>query len=168
MKMDAPPHLAELLAAYVEITRLPVAMTYARAQALTLAHERGLTPDDIREVMRELKRLITKKPDTYGEACLTFRNAIEDVDRLEERALQLRQRNQRARGSAPKADVAQTRKLPDGGTVTVLAPAAEPQPDHVGKAVAAGLREFRQNGLQRSTSNAQPPTSKVGDSELQR
>jgi hypothetical protein len=58
MKLDPRAHLKPLLDAYIESTGLPV--TYGRAQTLIDLHDRGPTPDDLRAVLRELKRRVEK------------------------------------------------------------------------------------------------------------
>lgn len=90
-----PEHLQSLHAAYVEVTGIAVSMrSYDRQQSLVEIHERGLTADDIRAVMRELKRLVDSRDprnECYTPACLEWRNAMGGVDRLEDRAARLKQ-----------------------------------------------------------------------------
>ncbi len=71
--------------------------------------------------MKELKRRVDKGVKGYTDASIGFRNAMEDVDRLEERALIIRQKLARLKGSAPKPDVQHSRPLPDGSILRVLA-----------------------------------------------
>lgn len=123
MKMEPPPELAALLAVYVEITGLAVTLSYERARALTELHSRGMTPEDVRAVVGHLKHLVKSGAKGYTESSLEFRNAMGNADTFEERALRLRQRRQRLKGTALKGDVPHTRTLPDGSTTTVLAPA---------------------------------------------
>ena len=147
MKLEPPPHLAALLAAYVEVTGLPVMMSYERARALTDLHDRGMTADDVRAVVGKLKRRVQSGVKGYTDSSLDFRNALGNVDTFEERALKQRQEKARKAGAgaavARSREVATTRPHPGGGTVTVFAaPGEKPirpvDPAVVGKA----LREF--------------------------
>lgn len=90
-----------LLEAYRTSTGLPVHLSQQRMMWLTELVQRGIEPQDIREVVKELQKLI--KRDTkgfYTDVCLQFRCCMEP-DKMEERALSLRQRKQRL---TPKPD----------------------------------------------------------------
>lgn len=107
-----------LLAAYVASTNLTVTMSYSREMSLTDAVQRGITPDDVTAVCEELKKLIKRDTKgTYTWTSLEFRNVFQDVDRLEERILTLRQRKQRLQ--PPKAQQQAIRET-GGGKIFVL------------------------------------------------
>lgn len=102
-----------LLAAYVASTNLTVTMSYSREMSLTDAVQRGITPEDVTMVCEELKKLIKRDTKgTYTWTSLEFRNVFQDVDRLEERILTLRQR--KARLQPPKAQQQATRETGQG------------------------------------------------------
>lgn len=124
MKMEPPAELKALLDAYIEITGLPVTLSYQRSQALTELHARGVTADDVRAVLQKLKRLVASGTKGYSDASLDFRNTLGNVDTFEERVLKCRQEAARRR-RPPTPIVAHTTTLPDGQSVTRLAPAAK-------------------------------------------
>lgn len=87
----------DLLAAYQEGTGLKVSMSYAREMFLTELKQRGITKEDITDLCKEMKKLISQdRKGTYTYTCLDFRNLMEP-DKCEERCLALRQRKARSR-----------------------------------------------------------------------
>jgi hypothetical protein len=120
--MEPPAHLKALLDAYVEVTALPVTLSYQRALVLTELHDRGITPDDVWAVLTRIKRHISAGTGGFTDSSLDFRNALGNPDTFEERALKLRQEQLRKKGIRRAPDVAKTRTLPDGSTTTVLVP----------------------------------------------
>ena len=124
----------DLLDAYIAETGLRVSMSYQRDQALQESLRRGITPEDIRLVMRELKKLVQstrREHECYTDRCLDFNNAIGNADKLEERVLRLRQRE--ARKPKKQAPVAVTT-----GDVTRLVEAPPKEPNVID--VSAALR----------------------------
>jgi hypothetical protein len=97
--VEAPPFAKALMGAYHQATGFELTITYQRANTLTIIHEMGIVPQDITNVVRELKRLMRDKPKTYTETCLEWRNCM-DPDTLEERVQVLRQRELRKRKPA--------------------------------------------------------------------
>lgn len=89
---DNKDHLRALLDAYNEVTGFDLPFLPARERALRCLDRLQLTPDDVRAVMRELKRLVESDPKHYPESCLDFRNAIVDTEKFDGRARRLRQR----------------------------------------------------------------------------
>ena len=122
VKMEPPPHLKALLDAYIEVTGLPVVLSYERARVLTELHDRGITAEDVKAVTWRIKRHVSAGTKGYTDSSLDFRNALGNPDTFEERALKLRQEQLRKRGAIKAPDVAHTRRLPDGSITTVLAP----------------------------------------------
>lgn len=107
----------DLLAAYKEGTGLSVSMSYSRQMTLTDLCSRGLTPEDITELCKEMKKLISQdRKGTYTYACLDFRNLM-NPDTCEERCLRLRQRKQRV---IPKPEPVQRSTADGNGVLRVL------------------------------------------------
>lgn len=134
---DHREHLRALHAAYVETSGVPVSLSPLRTYALREMDRRGLTPADVIAVISRIKWHLAKGTTGYTEASLDWRNAMQNVDTFEERALKLRQEKARkATAKKPEAPRAQT--LPDGNTVLGAAP-AEPAAD--AERIAAQVRE---------------------------
>lgn len=89
--MDTPEFARELMQVYVSETGMSVRLTPMREQALTEAHLAGILPEDLRNVIRELKRLQKRRPEIYGDACFEFSRLFQ-IDKLEERMWTLRSR----------------------------------------------------------------------------
>jgi hypothetical protein len=106
-------HLQSLFDAYVTVTGRVLTLSHARMQTLREFDRRGFTPDDVRNLVKG-----------YTAASLDWANAMGDVDRFEERLALIRQASARKRGAIPAADVPHTRTLPDGSSVSILAPDA--------------------------------------------
>jgi len=119
------PHadLKALLDAYVAVTGIAVSLSFKRQYDLGQLVERGMTAQDVTDVLQKLKRLVARGTHGYTDASLDFRNALGNPDTFEERALKLRQENFRRKASQPKAQIAVVR-----GDCTVLdeQPANEP------------------------------------------
>lgn len=94
----------DLLSAYREGTGLSVSMSYAREMFLTELVQRSITKEDILDLCKEMKKLISQdRKGTYTYACLDFRNLMEP-DKCEERCLALRQRKARCRPPATQTN----------------------------------------------------------------
>jgi hypothetical protein len=117
-------HLQSLFDAYVTVTGRVLTLSHARMQTLREFDRRGFTPDDVRRVLGELDRRVRNLVKGYTAASLDWANAMGDVDRFEERLALIRQASARKRGAIPAADVPHTRTLPDGSSVSILAPDA--------------------------------------------
>jgi hypothetical protein len=117
-------HLQALFDAYVKISGRELTLSHARMQTLREFDRRGFTAEDVTRVIGELDRRMRNGVKGYTAASLDWSNAMGDADRFEERLALIRQAAARKRGTAPAPDVAQTRTLPDGSSVSVLAPAA--------------------------------------------
>ena len=122
--MTEHAHILALRDAYVEVTGLAVALIPVRQQMLRHIHRQGITPAEVKAVLRWLQRAIAQGARGFTKASLDFRNAMEPAT-MEERVIAYRQAQHRKKHSAPKPDVAQVRRLPDGRTQAVLAPAAD-------------------------------------------
>jgi len=139
--MMAPPHIHALLAAYTEVSGLPVRMSAMREWALGEIHARGFGPEDVRAVVSAIRKKIARGEGGWTEASANFSNAMGDPDKFEERALLLRQQAERRKGSAPRLQTPRT----DAAGVTRL----DDEPLSEAKAIemAAAL-----NGLARDLS----------------
>jgi hypothetical protein len=121
--VEAPPFAKALMGAYHQATGFELTITYQRANTLTTIHEMGIVPQDITNVVRELKRLMRDKPKTYTETCLEWRNCM-DPDTLEERVQVLRQRELRKR----KTTQVEVERNTGSGVIRVLADAPQKEP----------------------------------------
>lgn len=151
LERDAPPEVKALMDAYREATGLPVTMTHDRCHALqqiTSRCEPPLGPADIKAVVAVIKKDLAGQRPRFTQASLEFRNLMGDADTFEERALACRQLAERRRGRAAAAartePVAQSRTLPDGSTVSVLAP-GRPDREVTPADAAAALRSIADN-----------------------
>jgi hypothetical protein len=97
---DNKDHLRALLAAYNEVTGFELTFIAAREKWLRALDKLELTPEDVRAVMRELKRLVESDPKRYPESCLDFRNAMMDTEKFDGRARRLRARAKRKKQGA--------------------------------------------------------------------
>jgi hypothetical protein len=142
--MTWPPqqqHLQALFTAYVEESGIPISPSYLRKQALREMDRRGLTAEDVRAVIRGIKTHVARGTHGYTDASLDWRNAMGDVDTFEERALKIRQARLRRKGAKPVPVVRHTTALPDGASVSRLAPSV-PGTEVASIDVAKALREF--------------------------
>jgi len=122
--MNYPPekaHLKALFDAYVAASGRTLTLSPMRERVLREFDRRGFSPEDVRAVLQVLRSRVERGVTGYTDASLDWTNAMANVDRFEERLALLRQARARKRGAAPKPDAPQTRRLPDGSTVTVLA-----------------------------------------------
>lgn len=124
-------HLKALFDAYVETSGRALTPSHQRKRVLREFDRRGFTADDVRAVLGELQRRMARGVQGYTDTSLDWKNAMGDVDRFEERLALLRQARARRRGTAPRPEAAQTRALPGGGTVSVLAPASEAEAESI-------------------------------------
>lgn len=86
-----------LLAAYVASSGLTVSMSYARETALTDLVNRGITPAEITELVKWMKKKIAQdRKGTYTPTSLEFRRLL-DPDTAEERIISIRQEKTRSR-----------------------------------------------------------------------
>ncbi len=148
-----PPEFEALLKAWQALARVgpkPLCLSYTRQAALRDAHSRGITPDDVTLVMKELNRLIDHGVKGYSDTSLAFWNVMQDVDKLEERAARIRQRIARAKGSTPKPDVQHERQVGDV-KFRVLGPPESGPPDESANVLPGALRELAK-GLERRAS----------------
>lgn len=102
---DGRDHLRALMAAYTEVTGIDLPLDYERRKTLQALDKKGLTPDDMRAVMKHLKALVESTDTRYTESSLLFSNAVgrrDQVQKFEERALLLRRNRKRSAGSGPK------------------------------------------------------------------
>lgn len=136
LEQTAPPEVRALMAAFREATGLPVTLTYERARVLgeiAARCEPPLGPEDVKAVVVAIRRDLAGARPRFNEASLQFGNLFGDPDVFEDRALACRaqaaRKRARAAGDARDARAAQPiphiRQMPDGSTVTVLAPAGE-------------------------------------------
>lgn len=133
---DNKDHLRALLAAYNEVTGFDLPFIRAREHALRNLDKLGLTPDDVRAVMRELKRLVASDPRHYPESCLDFRNAIVDTEKFDGRARRLRARTARKKNrDAAPVPMASREK----------APASHDEEARLRAAVKAQAEEFKRS-----------------------
>lgn len=94
-----------LMAAYTEVTGIELPLDYQRRVTLNALDKKGLTPDDMRAVMKHLKSLVESADPRYTETSLLFSNAVgkrDQVQKFEERALLLRRKRKKSAGSGPK------------------------------------------------------------------
>lgn len=95
-----PEHPRDLLAAYCEITGFTLMLSETRKHTLSECWERGIRAEDVRNVCRELKKLVDRGQKGYTDQSLAFRNVFVP-DTLEERVAVMKQR--KARLQPPKA-----------------------------------------------------------------
>lgn len=125
----------DLLAAYREGTGLSVSMSYAREMMLTQSIQRGITVQDVTDVIRKMKKLIAQdRKGTYTQTSLEFRRLM-DPDTLEERSITLRQEKARSRPIP-----AQTNHVIDDGQGKIVRLADVQPPESARIDVAQGLR----------------------------
>lgn len=142
-----PPDQQALYDAYVAATGLPLYLSTPRRFMLRQLAERGMTAADVTAVIRALQRKVARGDSGFTDSSLDFRNAMEP-DKMEERALLLRQQAARRKGANPKPQSARTDALPDGSTVSRLDttaprdPAAKSLKEMVADAMK-GEHEFR-------------------------
>lgn len=134
---DGRDHLRALMAAYTEVTGVDLPLDYERRKTLQALDKKGLTPDDMRAVMKRLKALVESTDTRYTESSLLFSNAVgkrDQVQKFEERALLLRRNRKRSAGAGPKP---------------VAAPVSEAEQDRIraaAKQQAAELKAKLQGG----------------------
>jgi len=103
----------DLLDAYRKASQMPVSMSYQREMDLTEMVKRELTPEDVTNVILDLKKKISQdRTGTYTPVSLQWRNCM-NPDTMEERALGIRM--ERLRKAPPKPQVA--RETSTGFTV---------------------------------------------------
>ena len=111
--MSTTPHPARqaqeaLFAAYVSATGMEVHLSHSRRYVLQALVERGITPEDVRNVIAALRTKIARGDSGFSDASLLFRNAMH-VDAMEERALLLRQqRKPKTRPAAARPQAGET------------------------------------------------------------
>jgi hypothetical protein len=79
------------LEAYRAASGINLSMSPSRKWSLDQLIELGMTPEDVTAVLNKLKLLVKTGAKGYTMASLDFRNAIQEVDKFEERALRCRQ-----------------------------------------------------------------------------
>jgi len=108
MNEDGRDHLRALLAAYTEVTGIELGLDFARRTTLREIDKKGLTPDDMRAVMRHLKSLVESTDKRFTESSLLFEVAVgvdKRVGKFESWAMMLRRTRQRAkRPAAPNSE----------------------------------------------------------------
>lgn len=117
--------IGELMNVYWEVTGLKVGLSRSRARALSQLVERGITSEDMRDVLKGIMAHIRRGTDGYVEASILPHNTFERVDIFEGRALLCRQHRIRMAARKPKPQVARA----DAAGVTRLdeAPTVEPK-----------------------------------------
>lgn len=122
---DHPARQAQeaLFDAYVSATGLPVHLSHSRRFDLQKLVECGVTPDELRAVLRNIQRKMARAEGGYTETSLLWRNAM-NPDAMEENVQLFRQAKARAKGARPKPAVPRTDTLADGSTVSRLDDAA--------------------------------------------
>jgi len=150
MTPNPPPIVGQardLFDAYVSETGIPLSHAYHRQVCCTQLVTRGVTPDDVRAVLRAIARALRAGEGGFTPASLQWRNTLGNPDNFEERVLAERQRRQRAKGASIRAskEVREVRTMPDGTTIARLVdvPKEEPRPvAPLGSLVEAVRREM--------------------------
>lgn len=120
-----PSDQQALYDAYVEATGQALYLSTPRRFVLRALVDRGITAADVRAVLAALQKKIARGDGGFTDSSMSFRNAMEP-DKLEERALLLRQQKSRSKGARPKPLAPRTQMLPDGSTITRLDDAPTP------------------------------------------
>jgi hypothetical protein len=140
-----PAAAAALLAEYERCTNRVVRLDHMRVEALFILVNRDVTPDQIFDVVRYVKKRIRAGDNKRGvgmfkEASLEFMNLLGDAGRFQDRLITARTETISRRAHKGKL-VPVTRAVSDGDTITRLEP--EPHPDAV--PVRAALASFFSN-----------------------
>lgn len=100
---DNRDYMRALLAAYTEVTGIELDLDHDRRKTLRELDKKGLTPDDMRAVMRHIKALVESTDTRYTDSSLLFTNAVGSngkVGKFQEWAQLLRKRKAK-RASQP-------------------------------------------------------------------
>ncbi len=124
-----------LFDAYIEASGLCIAYSNSRESTLREFVRRNIQPADILWVLKVLQGRIDRGVSGYTLSSMEWHNAM-DPDTFEDRLALLRRERDRRRRK-PATESAHTHRLPDGGTITVLAPTPEPE----AAAIAASVKE---------------------------
>jgi hypothetical protein len=137
-EQNASSEVKALLAAYREATGLAVTLSYERGRVLDDLVMRGMTGDDIREVVRYIKIDLRSPRPRFNDASLQFTNLLGKPDVFEDRALACREVKRRKEAARPRPPVAQT----DAIGTSRLVEASPTAPRAAGTLLAGALRQI--------------------------